>query len=432
MKLTVLNTALISLLIIGAVQCTSSAEVQEERVADIIETLSSDDMRGRSAFNDDIDKAARFIEAQFEKIDLEKIENEESYRQNFTVYSIKPGQGNIVLNGEEIDSKRYFVRTYLSHIEWNQNDVEVFHIAKDDTLREKIRNFLSDSVSSVVLVDEKHHEWFYRYRRYFERPNYSIEPYSETNDVFILYSGTKPRSFLIQFQNDADSLELFNIAGKIEGKRSDEIVLFSAHYDHVGITTPVDGDSIANGANDNATGVAAVIEIARYYKALGIPERTLYFVTFTAEEIGGYGSEYFSRQLNPDQIVAMFNIEMIGKPAVEGPNTAWITGYNYSDLGQILQSSLEDSSFIFYPDPYPNQNLFYRSDNATLARLGVPAHSFSTTPIDVDEDYHRVSDEFHTIDISHTTKTISAIAKASRVIVSGEKTPVRINTDEID
>ena len=150
----------------------------------------------------------------------------------------------------------------------------------------------------------------------------------------------------------------------------------------------MDGDSIANGANDNASGTTALIELARFFARMGVPERTLLFAAFTAEEAGGFGSRHFSNQLDPDRIVAMFNIEMIGKPAVSGPNTAWVTGFERSDLGAILQRSVEGTEYSFYADPYPEQDLFYRSDNATLARLGVPAHSISTTPIDVDTDYH--------------------------------------------
>ena len=126
----------------------------------------------------------------------------------------------------------------------------------------------------------------------------------------------------------------------------------------------------------------------------------------------------------------MFNIEMIGKPAVEGPNTAWITGFERSSFGEILQRAVEGSIYTFYPDPYPTQNLFFRSDNATLARLGVPAHSISTTPIDVDPDYHQVSDEVETLDLDHMTNTIAAIATAAGTIVSGEETPTRVSMEE--
>jgi Zn-dependent M28 family amino/carboxypeptidase len=122
----------------------------------------------------------------------------------------------------------------------------------------------------------------------------------------------------------------------------------------------------------------------------------------------------------------MFNVEMIGKPAAEGPNRAWITGWDESDFGEILAAAMPAGGFVFYGDPYPGQNLFYRSDNATFARLGVPAHSISTTPIDTDPDYHQVTDEIETLDLGHLTATIRAIAEAARPIVAGEATPRRV------
>ncbi len=225
---------------------------------------------------------------------------------------------------------------------------------------------------------------------------------------------------------EVEGRRLTNVVATIPGRRPDEIVLFSAHYDHIGIRPPVDGDSIANGANDDASGTTAVLSLASYFAQGEPPERTLIFAAFTAEEAGGFGSQYFSRQLDPDQIVAMFNIEMIGKPAVSGPNTAWITGFDQSSFGEILQRAVEGTEYSFYADPYPEQNLFFRSDNATLARLGVPAHSISTTPIDVDRDYHQVSDEVSTLDLAHMTNTIRAIAAAAATIVRGEETPTRV------
>mgnify|MGYP000262379377 FL=1 len=218
-----------------------------------------------------------------------------------------------------------------------------------------------------------------------------------------------------------------NVAGKITGNRPNEIVLFSAHYDHLGIRG--DGeDKIFNGANDDASGTTAVMTLAKYFKDTGKkPERTIMFVAFTAEESGGFGSQYFSKQLDPDQIVAMFNIEMIGTSAKEGTNSAWITGFDKSNFGPLLQKAVEGTEYKFYADPYPTQNLFYRSDNATLARLGVPAHSISTTQIDVDPYYHQASDEVSTIDLDHMTNTIRALAAAATRMISGEDTPTRVD-----
>jgi Zn-dependent M28 family amino/carboxypeptidase len=131
-------------------------------------------------------------------------------------------------------------------------------------------------------------------------------------------------------------------------------------------------------------------------------------------------------------VVAMFNIEMIGKVSKFGKNTAWITGYEKTDFGQILQKNLKDTPFTFHPDPYPAQNLFYRSDNATLARLGVPAHSISTDEIDKDPHYHNVSDEFETLDIANMTQVIRAIAQSARSIVAGKDTPTRVDATTLN
>jgi Zn-dependent M28 family amino/carboxypeptidase len=220
---------------------------------------------------------------------------------------------------------------------------------------------------------------------------------------------------------------LFNVVGVIPGKsKPEEFVLFSAHYDHIGIIAPVQGDSIANGADDDASGVTAVIALADYFKKINNNERTLIFVAFTAEEIGGFGAQFFSKQVNPDKVVAMFNIEMIGKQSKFGANSAFITGFERSDFGELLQKNLTGTKFKFYPDPYPDQRLFYRSDNATLARLGVPAHTISTVQIDTDKFYHQVTDEVSTLDMNNITSTIKAIALSSRSIVAGEATPTRV------
>ena len=186
------------------------------------------------------------------------------------------------------------------------------------------------------------------------------------------------------------------------------------------------GDSIYNGANDDAAGTTAVIMLANYFSKLNNNERTLIFVTFTAEEIGGFGSQYFSKQIDPEKAVAMFNIEMIGTDSKWGNNSAYITGYEKSDFGKILQSNLEGSNFHFEPDPYPKENLFYRSDNATLAALGVPAHTISTSKMDNEPNYHKQSDEISTLDMKNMAEIIKAIAISSKTIVSGKDTPTRV------
>jgi Zn-dependent M28 family amino/carboxypeptidase len=218
----------------------------------------------------------------------------------------------------------------------------------------------------------------------------------------------------------------------IPGKsRKDEYVIFSGHYDHLGYGKAVNGDSLYNGANDDAAGTTAMMVLAKYFKALNNNERTLLFAAFTAEEVGGFGAQYFSRQLDPEKVAAMFNIEMIGTESKWGKNSAFITGYDKTDMGKILEKNLVGSAFKFYPDPYTEENLFYRSDNATLARLGVPAHTISTAKMDSEPHYHKPSDEMGTLNISNMTEIIKAIAISSKTIISGVDTPTRVNTADL-
>jgi Zn-dependent M28 family amino/carboxypeptidase len=217
-----------------------------------------------------------------------------------------------------------------------------------------------------------------------------------------------------------------NVIGILKGKtKPDEFVIFSAHYDHLGLKKS-GIDKIYNGANDDASGVTAVIALAKHYKDMNINERTLIFVAFTGEETGGFGAKHFSQNINADKVVAMFNIEMIGTESKWGKNSAYITGYEKSDFGEILQKNLKGSEFKFYPDPYPRENLFYRSDNATLAYLGVPAHTISTSKMDIEPNYHQLSDEVSTLDMSNMTEIIKSLIISSQSIVLGKDTPTRV------
>ena len=224
-----------------------------------------------------------------------------------------------------------------------------------------------------------------------------------------------------------EELTLFNVIGFLEGTSlKDELVVISAHYDHLGTKNTGEGDLIFNGANDNATGVTAMIMLAEYFKKTKTNYRSILFIAFTAEEMGLVGSNHFGKTIMAKSITAGVNIEMIGKESPFGPKTAWLTGFERSDFGKIIQKNLSSSEYKLYPDPYKNYRLFFRSDNASLARLGVPAHTFSTSPMNKDLDYHKVSDEVETLDVKTITNTIRAIAKGIGSIVSGEDTPTRL------
>jgi Zn-dependent M28 family amino/carboxypeptidase len=234
------------------------------------------------------------------------------------------------------------------------------------------------------------------------------------------------QTFAFKSREDNQYITTSNIIGVLLGKsKKEEYVIISAHYDHLGIKN-ISGDSIFNGANDNASGVTGVLTLAKYFKEKKLNERTIIFVAFTAEEMGLVGSKYFGKGIDSSKYIAGINLEMIGKSPKFGSNTAWLTGFDRSDLGQIIQKNLLGTGYQLFPDPYLNYNLFFRSDNASLARLGVPSHSFSTTSVDLDQDYHQPSDEVQTLNINVITQTIIAIAKGTESVINGQDTPSRV------
>jgi hypothetical protein len=418
-------------LLISEVQAQKST-IQSTEVARLVKTLSADNMQGRKSFEPGNEKAARFIANEFKKIGLKYLPGLDSYFQTFNAYQSKPGKPELILNGEAIAEENVLVHTTQARVSWNQSDslpVSVVSIPEGANFRQLVGPLMEGKENALVLVHPSHVDLFKKYRNHFSQGSVSLaSKESKGTSVFVLTDVQEKPNYQLQMNNQVDTLAMRNVVGVLPGKgRQQEQVLFSGHYDHIGILKPVNGDSIANGADDDASGTAAVISLARHFKKLNNNQRTLVFVSFTAEEIGGYGSQYFSAQMKPESIVAMFNIEMIGKRSKFGPNTAWITGFDETDFGKILQKNLMGSPYKFYADPYPEQNLFYRSDNATLARKGVPAHSISTDEIDIDQLYHSVDDEFETLDIPSMTNVIRAIALSAKTLISGKDTPSRVN-----
>jgi len=401
--------------------------VKEADVARIIKTLSADDMEGRGSFTPGIDKAAKFIENEFKQIGLKPLEGLNDFRQEFMVKRIMSGSVNVKVNEKAIDPKNLLVISDLTSFSFDQSSQnKIIHIAATDQFIAKYREIVAMNTPVLVLVDKQHAAIFNRLKAS-TLGGRIVEKQKEPGAAIFVLGEAEAPEYQVSFSNKVEELPLFNIAGMLPGRsRKNELVLISAHYDHLGIIKELDGDSIANGADDDASGTTAVISLAKYYKKLNNNERTLVFVAFTAEEMGGFGARHFSSGLNPDDVVAMFNIEMIGKESKFGKNAAFITGYDRSDFGEILQKNLKGTDFTFHPDPYPDQNLFYRSDNATLAALGVPAHTISTDQIDIDPYYHTVNDEFETLDVANIYATIKAIALSATSIINGTDTPDRI------
>lgn len=422
-------TAALSIISLGSFAQDVNKLIDQHDVERIIKTLSADDMQGRATFTPGIEKAAQFIEGEYKKAGLIPLNGNKDFRQNFTMTKSVPAKIQLSINGTAVPDD-HLTAIGTSSFNWSMNnaDVKVIRIAADQNIQTEFRTIRRTNKKALVLIDPHFEAFFNRVREALSRGQSTLKPAEENQQVvFALGSFDEVKSYEVNAEIKNEQLPLFNIAGMIKGKtKPEEYVVFSGHYDHLGIIKPMEGDSIANGADDDASGTTAVISLAKYYKKLNNNACTLIFVAFTAEEIGEYGSQYFATQVDPQKVSAMFNIEMIGKASKFGENSAFITGYERSDFGKILQRNLEGTAFKFYPDPYTEQNLFYRSDNASLAKVGVPAHTISTDQIDIDKYYHTVKDEYSTLDVNNITATIRAIALSSKTIVSGTDTPTRI------
>lgn len=211
-------------------------------------------------------------------------------------------------------------------------------------------------------------------------------------------------------KTDAAKDETWNAIGILRGsdsKTHEEAILLAAHIDHLGIGKAVNGDTIYNGADDDASGSTAVLEIARSLTSRhSRPRRTVVFVLFGSEETGGFGNHYFLQHppIALSQIVAAIEFEMIGRadPAIPAGD-CWLTGYERSDLGQRLVQH----GAPLVPDPRPKQNFFKRSDNYPLALHGVVAQTVSSFSLHA--DYHQPSDDLQHIDFNHLTTVIGSM-----------------------
>jgi len=216
----------------------------------------------------------------------------------------------------------------------------------------------------------------------------------------------------------------WNAIGKLTGSDktlSPEVILLSSHLDHLGVRENAPGaDKIFNGADDDAAGSVAVLELARVLAQGKRPKRTVYFVCFGSEEMGGFGANYFVNNLPfpKEKLVANLEFEMIGRPdAKVKPDELWLTGYERSNLGPEL--ARRGAKLV--QDPHPEQNFFQRSDNYTLARQGIIAHTVSSFGLHT--DYHRASDEVKTIDFGHMTRSINSMVAPIQWLVNSKFKP---------
>jgi hypothetical protein len=215
--------------------------------------------------------------------------------------------------------------------------------------------------------------------------------------------------------------QTFNAIGFLEGTDpAAGTLLLTAHLDHLGIGRPVNGDAIYNGANDDAAGTTAVLELARALAAGPKLRRSVLFVCYGAEELGGLGSTYFGQHppVPLKDLAANLEFEMIGNQDPKMPaGVLLLTGWDRSNLGPTLK----EHGALLGPDPYPEQHFFERSDNYSLALQGVVAHTaagWGTTPT-----YHQPNDDMAHLDVAFMTRAIQSLIEPLRWLAGSDFRP---------
>ncbi len=215
--------------------------------------------------------------------------------------------------------------------------------------------------------------------------------------------------------------ETWNAIGILRGSSlPDEVILLTAHLDHLGVLADKTGDAIYNGADDDASGTSAVLALAHLLATGAEPKRTIVFALFGSEEIGGYGNHAFLEHppVPLTEIVANLEFEMIGRPDHAVPEgTLWLTGFDRSNLGPELARH----GAHLVNDPHPKELFFQRSDNYALAQRGIIAHTVSS--FGLHHDYHKPSDEIQTIDFNHMTHAIASMVEPIRWLADSSFKP---------
>jgi hypothetical protein len=407
-----------------------------------ISYLASDELKGRDNYSAEIRVAANYIAKRFQENGLVVADglSTTNLLQKYQIAKVTPKKINLAINGQNISAESLAMASTIVNFSWQMNssiknsEFEIHSVGKNDDMATIISTLNNRGGKHLVLLNPAHKVLFARYQHYFQQGTTRLTPLhtkKHSAGVIVIALSTitadKIDSLNVSGISTISKNELINVVAMLPGTtKPEEIVLYSAHYDHLGVKDG-QGDVIYNGADDDASGTTAIINLAQYFAKQGNNARTLMFAAFSAEEIGGFGASYFSKQLAPQTITAMINIEMIGKPSKFGAGTMWMTGMERSTLGEQLNIVLAKSDKKIYKDPYPEQGLFYRSDNATLARLGVPAHSFSSTQLDKDQHYHQTSDDLSSLDLTSLHQIIEMLAIATQPLVDGSITPSRID-----
>ena len=400
----------------------SDDTINAKEVSRILNKLASDDMKGRGDGMPELLSAGLFIEDEYLKSGLRPFADNHSFFVPFRPFG---GPTKIIpdclkWNSDFLAPEQFlYLHARPGNYEMKKlSDFTIVHL-KSSIGDDVIQPYFSSSGNVLIWTTHKSMG-----KRNFLPVNLKTPADGLKSNLLLVCADSAPDSILLSgITNYYDNLE-YNLVGMLPGKsKPGEIIIFSAHYDHVGIY-PGGKDTIMNGANDDASGVTALLALANYFSKRNDNARTIVFCAFAGEELGLLGSGEFAAHINPEQIVAVINIEMIGVPEF-GKNKVFISGAERSELPAILKKGLTTAHMQVIGEPDKKRKIFERSDNFSFVKYGIPAHSIMSSD-DKDACYHKPCDEIRRIDIPTMTAIIKAIGAAALPLINGEDTPSRV------
>lgn len=454
--------------------------IQKSTIKGHIYFLASDELRGRETGSPEIDIAARYLSTTFQRYGVSPVPGAtEGYFQNVPLVKVISPDAYSFALGDLTVSPDNLIRVEGSGIEESAEIIFVGHGTEKDFKNKKIegkivialagtekatdlRTIFTESANKterakqgnalgLIEIHTQQLDNWSQFKRYMRGSSLQIQKAatSESDDFFKLWVKDEDKSFVKassrKTKQKADvliseemNLEIpsKNVVGMVEGtdpNLKNEFIVYSAHYDHIGVGQPnADGDSIYNGARDNAVGVVTVMSAAESISK-NPTKRSALFILFTAEEKGLLGSRYYTENplLPLDQMVYCFNSDNGG---YNDTSIATIVGLERTTAGKHIKTAAETFGLKAIDDPAGEQGLFDRSDNVNFAKKGIPAPTFSLgfTAFDAEigKFYHQQADNPDNMDYDYLEKFFKAFVLSARLIANDTETPFWVEGDK--
>lgn len=385
----------------------SSISLQETK--SILSYLASDELKGRGNGRPELLTAARYIGNYFSHIGLSPYQAAASYYLPFQPF----GGSSLALkdifnyNGRVVPGSEY-VFFNVKPGWYEQQKLENFTVIQlQEPFSPYILEQYKNSSTPLLIWTDQLTPDKKKLPKDFIIPKEGLQ-----NNIILVHATAPPVNVTLTANAKTYRMLQYNVVGVLKGKtKPDEVIVLSAHYDHEGVfETRKKKDSIMNGANDNASGTTALLQLAKYFAQQQNNERTIIFCAFSGEELGLLGAEDFSRQIDAGKVVALFNFEMLGVNQF-GKNKVFITGEAYSALPELLSKELKKAGLKVIPEPNTEKQLFQRSDNFPFAQKGIAAHTIMASDDD-EKCYHEPCDDITRIDFTNMHNIIKGLAIA--------------------